>query len=54
MTEEQLEELEECAFYESGLCAHGCLETLDDYTREAIKRYGRYLLKNLTNNIPQN
>ena len=49
MTEEQLVLLEEYAFYESGLCAHGCLEALDDYTREAIKRYGRCLLKNLTN-----
>ena len=40
-----LEELEESAFIESGLVAHGCLEKLDDYTKKAIVRYGRYLLK---------
>lgn len=40
-----LDELEEAAFYESGLSAHGCLEKLDSYTRQAILRYGRYLLK---------
>jgi hypothetical protein len=41
----KLDELEEAAFYESGLSAHGCLEHLDNYTRQAIIRYGRYLLK---------
>lgn len=41
----KLDELEEVAFYESGLSAHGCLEKLDNYTRQAILRYGRYLLK---------
>jgi hypothetical protein len=40
-----LEQLEEWAFYESGLSADGCLEKLDPYAREAIKRYGRCLLK---------
>jgi hypothetical protein len=50
MTEEQLTLMEEVAFYESGLSAHGCLEKLDSYTKEAIKRYGRYLLKNLKQN----
>ena len=40
-----LEVLEECAFIESGLVAHGCLEKLDDYTKNAIMKYGRYLLK---------
>ena len=40
-----LEVLEECAFIESGLVAHGCLEKLDDYTKDAIVKYGRYLLK---------
>jgi hypothetical protein len=40
-----LEVLEECAFIESGLVAHGCLEKLDDYTKKAIMKYGRYLLK---------
>jgi hypothetical protein len=37
-------QLEEFAFYESGLSADGCLEKLDPYTREAIERYGRILL----------
>jgi hypothetical protein len=41
----KLDELEEVAFYESGLSAHGCLEKLDSYTRQAILRYGRYLLR---------
>jgi hypothetical protein len=40
-----LEVLEECAFIESGLVAHGFSEKLDDYIRESIVRYGRYLLK---------
>ena len=44
MTHKQIEELEEQAFYESGLSADGCLEKLDSYARDAIKRYGRYLL----------
>ena len=37
-------DLEEWAFYESGLVAHGCLENIDEYIREAITRYGRLLL----------
>jgi len=45
LTEKELESLEEAAFYESGLVAHGCLENLDDFARESIKRYGRWLLK---------
>jgi hypothetical protein len=40
-----LEDWEDYAFYESGLSAHSCLEKLDDYTRKAITRYGRILLK---------
>jgi len=40
-----LEDLEDYAFYQSGLSAHGCLENLDSYTLEAIKKYGRILLK---------
>lgn len=40
-----LEVLEECAFIESGLASHGCLEKLDSYAKEAIIKYGRYLLK---------
>jgi hypothetical protein len=39
-----IEELEDYAFYESGLSADGCLERLDDYTRTAIEKYGRILL----------
>ena len=45
MPEEELVILEDAAFYESGLVAHGCLENLDFYTREAIQRYGRILLR---------
>ena len=45
LTEKEFESLEEAAFYESGLIAHGCLENLDDYARESIKRYGRWLVK---------
>jgi hypothetical protein len=41
---QKIEELEEYAFYESGLSAHGCLERLDDYTRKCITKYGRVLL----------
>lgn len=43
---ENIEQIEECAFYESGLSSHGCLEKLDDFDKEAIKTYGRHLLKN--------
>lgn len=43
----KFEELEDFAFYESGLSADGCLEKLDSYTREAIKKYGKYLVKEL-------
>jgi hypothetical protein len=39
-----IEDLEDYAFYESGLSADGCLDRLDDYAKEAIKRYGRILL----------
>jgi predicted nucleic acid-binding Zn-ribbon protein len=35
-----LSELEESAFYESGLSAHGCIDRLDAYAMESIKRYG--------------
>ena len=40
-----LEEMEDVAFYESGLSADGCLEKIDAYTMESITRYGRILLK---------
>ena len=39
-----IEDLEDHAFYESGLSADGCLDRLDDYAKESIKRYGRILL----------
>jgi hypothetical protein len=42
---------EEFAFYESGLSAHGCLENLDDYAKEAIHRYGRILLEKQKENF---
>ena len=44
-----LEVLEECAFIESGLASHDCLEKLDSYAKEAIINYGRYLLKHQNN-----
>ena len=40
-----LEELEDIAFYESGLTADGCLDNLDTYAIKAITKYGRILLK---------
>jgi hypothetical protein len=40
-----LKDLEDYAFYQSGLCADGCLDKLDSYARECIKIYGRILLK---------
>ena len=47
MNEELLNRLEEHAFYESGLSAHGCLGKLDDYAKEAIKKYGRILISEM-------
>jgi hypothetical protein len=44
-------QLEEFAFYESGLSADGCLEKLDPYTREAIERYGRILVEKQKKNF---
>jgi hypothetical protein len=43
-TAKNQKQLEEFAFYESGLSADGCLEKLDSYTIEAIEKYGRILL----------
>jgi hypothetical protein len=45
MNEEQIKLWEDVAFYESGLVADGCLEKLDDYSRNAIKKYGKHLLQ---------
>jgi hypothetical protein len=53
MTEEQITIIEEAAFYESGLSADGCLEKLDSYAREAIKKYGRYLTNNLEQQLQE-
>ena len=39
-----IDDLEEYAFDGSGLSAHGCLEHLDDFAKEGIKRYERILL----------
>ena len=51
MNKDLLKRLEEHAFYESGLSAHGCLEILDSYALEAIKKYGRILLQKQKENI---
>jgi hypothetical protein len=47
MSYDLLESLEEHAFYESGLSAHGCFDHLDDYAKNAISKYGRILIKQL-------
>ena len=44
-------QLEEFAFYESGLSADGCLQKLDAYTIEAIERYGRILVEKQKQNF---
>ena len=44
-------QLEEYAFYESGLSADGCLQKLDSYTIEAIERYGRILVEKQKKNF---
>ena len=36
---------EEHAFYESGLCSHGCIEKFGDFEYAALEKYGRMLLK---------
>lgn len=53
MNKKQLEELEEQAFYESGLSADGCLDNLDTYARQAIQKYGRILINYLLNQEAQ-
>lgn len=45
LTKDQLDSMEEHAFYESGLIANGCFDNLDDYAKQCITRYGRILLK---------
>lgn len=40
-----LKDLEDYAFYQSGLSADGCLNKLDTYAKECIKKYGRILLR---------
>ena len=45
LTKDQLDSMEEHAFYESGLIAHGCFDSLDDYAKQSITRYGRILLR---------
>jgi hypothetical protein len=44
-------QIEEYAFYESGLSADGCLQNLDSYTIEAIERYGRILVEKQKENF---
>ena len=50
-TTKNLEQLEEYAFYESGLSADGCLQKLDSYTIESIERYGRILVEKQKKNF---
>jgi hypothetical protein len=50
-TTKNLEQLEEFAFYESGLSADGCLQKLDAYTIEAIEKYGRILVEKQKENF---
>ena len=50
-TTKNLEQLEEYAFYGSGLSADGCLQKLDSYTREAIEKYGRILVEKQKQNF---
>ena len=45
LTKDQLDSMEEHAFYESGLIADGCFDGLDDYAKQCITRYGRILLR---------
>jgi hypothetical protein len=47
------EQIEDYAFYESGLSADGCLEKLDIYAKECIIRYGRILLNMKNKNYTQ-
>ena len=44
-------QIEEFAFYESGLSADGCLQKLDSYTIEAIERYGKILVEKQKENF---
>lgn len=45
------QQIEEYAFYESGLSADGCLQKLDSYTIEAIEKYGRILVEKQKENF---
>lgn len=51
LTKDQLDSMEEHALYESGLVADGCLNRLDEYTKQSITRYGRILLKSQNERI---
>lgn len=46
-------DLEDYAFYQSGLSANGCLEKLDSYTIKAIEKYGRILLQKQKENFKE-
>ena len=52
-TTKNLEQLEEYAFYESGLSADGCLQKLDSYTIESIERYGIILVEKQKQNFTE-
>ena len=51
MNQDEIKELEDHAFYESGLSADGCLDKLDSYVLESIKRYGRIMVKKQKQNF---
>jgi hypothetical protein len=50
-TTKNQKQLEEFAFYESGLSADGCLQKLDSYTIEAIEKYGKILVEKQKENF---
>jgi hypothetical protein len=45
LDESVIKSWEEHAFYESGLCSHGCIEKFGDFEYAALEKYGRMLLK---------
>jgi hypothetical protein len=45
LDESVIKSWEEHAFYESGLCSHGCMEKFGEFEFAALEKYGRILLK---------
>jgi hypothetical protein len=37
----------ETAYYESGLTAHGCLDTFDSFDKEAVERFGKLIARDV-------